>query len=136
MLLLIKRLSTVIFIWFDSQALMSKEPTELKSGAADPLNDVNDDDPFATPTPQPTSAIFGSMRERCDAALEHIVDGLAFLEVLASRRDEKEAEEKKTQEQVKTYNQGWHCTYGSVSSSPLPQPVCENYGCIRLGPIA
>ena len=78
---------------------MSKEPTEFKAGA-ETLNDVTDEDPFSTP--QPTSTVFGSMRERCDAALEHIVNGLAFLEVLASRRDEKDAEEKKTQEQVNT----------------------------------
>jgi hypothetical protein len=77
---------------------MSKEPTETKADAdADVLKDVIDD-PFSTP--QPTATFFGSMHERCEAALEHIVDGLVFLEVLASRRDEEEAEEKKHREQV------------------------------------
>jgi hypothetical protein len=55
------------------------------------------DDPFSTPPPPP---IFESVRERCGAALEHIVAGLSFLEVLASRRDEEEASEKKSREQV------------------------------------
>ena len=62
----------------------------------DGLND--NDDTFSTP--QPTSAMFGSIRERCEAALENIVQGLSFLEVLASKRDEEEAKERKHQEQV------------------------------------
>lgn len=81
---------------FQSLMCRPSENEEPSSSKADVLNDA--DDPF--PTPQPTSAIYGTIRDRCEAALENIVDGLAFLEVLASRRDEEDAKERKHKEQV------------------------------------
>jgi hypothetical protein len=72
----------------------AKEPEEKRD-----TDDVDDDDSgFVGLTSPPP--MLSSLSDRCDAALEHIVRGLAFLEVMASRRDEEEASEKKHQEQV------------------------------------
>ena len=59
-----------------------------------------EEDHFATPPMAPP--IFESIRERCGAALDHIVSGLSFLEFLAARRFEEEASEVKSREQVKS----------------------------------
>ena len=61
-------------------------------------DDGKDGDMFETPSPPPISE---SVRERCGTALDHIVSGLAFLEVLSSRRDEEKASEIKSRKQVK-----------------------------------
>ncbi len=76
---------------------MSGDDKSKKSAKNTTDDDDKDGDLFAAPSPPPISE---SVRERCGTALDHIVSGLAFLEVLSSRRDEKKASEIKSQEQV------------------------------------
>ena len=73
-----------------------KDPSCQKPDEA--IEEEEEEDHFATPPMAPP--IFESIRERCGAALGHIVSGLSFLEVLAARRFEEEVSEVKSREQV------------------------------------
>ena len=76
---------------------MSGDDRSKKSSKNDE-DDDKDGNMFEAPSPPPISE---SVRERCGTALDHIVSGLTFLEVLSSRRDEEKASEIKSREQVK-----------------------------------
>lgn len=67
----------------------------------DGAEDESMDDLFSQNPPPPMTE---SLQERCSAALEHIVSGLSFLEVLAARRDEEEISDKKSREQQERDN--------------------------------